>query len=149
LFVPVATNVTKSRVTGTEIRISYPVELSIWSPEIQASAEKAARRALKQQAEALLFRRLEDLARVHGFHYKSVAVKRLKSRWGSCGPQADITLNIFLMQLPWSLIDYVLLHELVHTKVHNHGRDFWSLFETCLPEAKKLRKQLRDHQPAF
>lgn len=149
LFVPVATNVTRSRVTGTEIRISYPSQQAISTPEVQESAEKAARRALKQQAEALLYQRLEDLARVHGFSYKSVSVKRLKSRWGSCGPQADITLNIFLMQLPWQLIDYVLLHELVHTKIHNHGPDFWKLFERCLPEAKKLRKQLRNYQPAF
>ncbi len=149
LFVPVATSVTKSRINGTEIRISYPTQQQISSPSIQAIAEKAARRALKKQAEALLFRRLEDLAHTHGFRYKSVSVKRLKSRWGSCGPQADVTLNIFLMQLPWQLIDYVLIHELVHTKVHNHGQDFWNLFETVLPDAKKYRKQLRTYQPAF
>lgn len=149
LFVPAAASVAKTRVTGTEIRISYPSQKPIDTPEVQAAAEKAARRALKQQAEALLFKRLEDLARVHDFRYTSVTVKRLKSRWGSCGPHADITLNIFLMQLPWQLIDYVLVHELVHTKVHNHGSDFWSLFESCMPNAKKLRKELRNYQPAF
>lgn len=149
LFVPAAATVAKSRIKGTEIRISYPSEQQITAPSVQAAAERAARRALKQQAEALLFRRLEDLANAHGFKYRSVSVKRLKSRWGSCGPQADITLNIFLMQLPWSLIDYVLIHELVHTQIHNHGPDFWKRFEASLPGAKNYRKQLRTHQPAF
>lgn len=139
----------KTRLNGTVIRITYPASSRISSSSVQEAAERAARRALKRQADALLPQRLDDLAKQHGYSYRSVSTKRLKSRWGSCGPKGDIILNIFLMQLPWYLIDYVLIHELVHTKAHNHGLEFWKMFEASLPDAKKCRKELRSYQPAF
>ena len=53
------------------------------------------------------------------------------------------------MQLPWALIDYVLLHELSHTKALHHGPDFWKVFEAVLPGAKQRRKELKDFKPAI
>jgi predicted metal-dependent hydrolase len=87
------------------------------------------------------------LASQTGFSYASVGVKQLKSRWGSCNTQREIVLNLFLMQLPWKLIDYVLVHELTHTKVMRHGAPFWHEMERHLPHAKSLRKQMADYQP--
>ena len=92
---------------------------------------------------------LQQLADQYGFAYNSVSMKQLKARWGSCSHKRDITLNIFLMQLPWQLIDYVLVHELVHTKVLHHGQDFWTSFAACLPDAKKRRSELRAYHPYF
>jgi hypothetical protein len=51
------------------------------------------------------------------------------------------------MQLPWHLIDYVLLHELVHTKHLHHGKDFWDEFKIALPEARKLQKEMHGYKP--
>ena len=76
-----------------------------------------------------------------------MAVKRLKSRWGSCDQHTNIILNIFLMQLPWECIDYVLLHELTHTNVLHHGPDFWLAMTQVLPNVTQLRKAMRDYQP--
>lgn len=59
---------------------------------------------------------------------------------GKLHKSKDITLNTFLMTLPWNLIDYVLIHELVHTKVLHHGVQFWEEFDRCLPNAKQYRK---------
>lgn len=138
-----------TRNTGIELRVTYPSRFTPASPEVQTAARRAAARMLKVQAEQLLPQRLASLADKHGFSFKSVSVRQLKSRWGSCNHQREIVLNLFLMQLPWDLIDYVLLHELTHTEHLNHGPGFWARFESVLPGAKQKRKALRAHKPAI
>ncbi len=140
---------TKTRVTPTEIRVTYPQDTSVNTTLVQEATKKAALRALKQEGEALLPRRLHELAAKHGFTFRSASLKRLKARWGSCTHQQDIVLNIFLMQLPWQLIDYVLVHELVHTEVLHHGEAFWERFARCTPKPKTLRKELKNYHPYF
>jgi predicted metal-dependent hydrolase len=51
------------------------------------------------------------------------------------------------MQLPWDCIDYVLLHELTHTKVMRHGSVFWEAMAAVLPNVIEMRKRMRDHHP--
>lgn len=136
-----------SRVTHTEIRISHPASHTYTDHAVQKIAQKASIKALYKEAETLLPQRLHTLAEQRGFTYKSVSVKQLKSRWGSCNSDQEITLNVFLMQLPWHLIDYVLLHELTHTRIMQHGTPFWEELERHLPNAKGLRKQISAYQP--
>lgn len=136
-----------SRVSENSVTITYPSQLQASDDEVQKVARKACFRALRAQAEQLLPQRLAALATVHGFEYKSVSIKRLKSRWGSCDHQKNIVLNLFLMQLPWELIDYVLLHELTHTNILRHGKDFWQAMDKVLPGTVQLKKRLRDQQP--
>jgi predicted metal-dependent hydrolase len=136
-----------SRIVSTEIIVKYPLVQAINDDDVQLSAARASLKALRYQAEALLPRRLVELSIKHGFSYGQVSIKKLKSRWGSCDSQQNIVLNFFLMQLPWELIDYVLLHELAHTKVLRHGPDFWELLESLSPKAKTLRKQINTYQP--
>lgn len=138
-----------SRVLPTEIRVTHPHHLQASDIDLQDKARKASVRALKQEAEQLLPRRLRQLADFYGFDYNTVSVKPLKSRWGSCSSQQDIVLNIYLMQLPWYLIDYVLVHELTHTKIMQHGAPFWDEMEKHLPNAKVLRQEINRHQPVL
>lgn len=138
-----------SRIIANEVRISFP---AIYSPEdrvVQLAAHKASIRALRKEASTLLPQRLEALSSQTGYTYKNVSIKQLKSRWGSCNSNQEITLNLFLMQLPWHLIDYVLVHELTHTKVMQHGSPFWQAMEEYMPDAKQLRKQMSNYQPAL
>ena len=141
-----ATQVSQRLVSQT-IRVSIPPHTPITNPAVQAAARRGATKALRQESEALLPIRLRQLAKQHSFVFSTVSVKQLRSRWGSCTDKQHITLNLFLMQLPWPLIDYVLLHELTHTKHLHHGPDFWSTLEACLPTSKILRKQLRVYRP--
>ncbi|MBX4190465.1 M48 family metallopeptidase [Candidatus Saccharibacteria bacterium] len=115
--------------------------------DVQSKAKAAAERALKKEANVLLGARLEELSKRHGFKYHGFKVKRLSSRWGSCSNQAEITLNYFLVQLPWRLIDYVIVHELAHTVYHNHSREFWDLVERTLPDARARRKEVKTYRP--
>jgi predicted metal-dependent hydrolase len=147
-FLPkIDTTKPNSRISGSSILVSYPVSLNIEDEPVQTIAEKACIKALRKQAEALLPQRLAILADKHGFTYNSVGIKNLKSRWGSCDQNKDIVLSLFLMQMPWDLIDYVILHELTHTNVLRHGPPFWSEMERVLPPAKAFRKELRAYQP--
>ncbi len=149
VFVSKDINKPSSRIKANEIVISYPESLNITDIVIQKSALTASKKALKLQAEQLLPQRLDALSIQHGFSYNTVSVRQLKSRWGSCDQKKHITLNYFLMQLPWHLIDYVLIHELTHTEILRHGPDFWKVIESKLPDAKKLRKEIRRYQPVF
>jgi predicted metal-dependent hydrolase len=136
------------RVANGQVRILFdPVKES--SDLVQERALKGAYRALKKEAAALLPQRTKTLADKYGFSYQNLSVKQMRSRWGSCSQQKNLSLNIFLMQLPWRLIDYVIIHELVHTKVLNHGKDFWHEMQRCLPNVAQLRKEIRQHKPNF
>jgi predicted metal-dependent hydrolase len=137
------------RVQSSLVIVSHHTSQIVSQADVQQAAYEASVRALRRQAEQLLPQRLATLAAAHGFDYKSVRIKRLKSRWGSCDQSTNIVLNLFLMQLPWELIDYVLLHELVHTRVLRHGPDFWRAMEAVSPDVKTRRQALRQYRPAL
>jgi len=139
----------RTRLTADEAQVYYPSGQAWQDEAVQRAAEKVAVRALKQVAEDVLPPRVQALAIEHGFSYHSVGVKRLKARWGSCDSQKRITLNLFLVQLPDELIDYVLLHELTHTKVMRHGPPFWEAMDEHVPRLSELRKAVRAHQPTL
>lgn len=139
----------RTRVTPTKLVVSLKPSENSSDTAVQKRAEAAALRALKKEASVLLPPRLKSLAEKHGLPYKSVVVKNLKRRWGSCDAYGNITLNLFLMQLTWQQIDYVLCHELSHTKHMNHGANFWAELERMLPDARMIAKRVRHIQPAL
>lgn len=143
---PVTAKVT-SRVSDSVVRITHPVACTVQDNTVQTVAEKASIRALRQQAESTLPGRLRQLAQQHGFDYRSVQVKQLTGRWGSCDAQKNIILNLFLMELPWTLVDYVLLHELTHTNILRHGPDFWVAMRQVLPDVQVRRKAIKAYRP--
>ena len=132
-----------TRITSTEIIISLPAEMSEDSPAAQKIIKTACEKALRAEADILLVQRIEQLAIKHGLPYKTVTIKKMKSRWGACDNRQNITLNSYLMQLDWSLIDYVICHELSHTKHQHHQAGFWALVGEICPDYKSLRKSLK------
>lgn len=108
---------------------------------------KGINKALRTQAKAYLPRRLQQLADQHGFSFQRTRFGNAGTRWGSCSSEGTISLNISLMQLPFNLIDYVLIHELCHTRQMNHSQSFWLLVEGICPDYKLLRRQLKQFHP--
>jgi predicted metal-dependent hydrolase len=133
----------KTRLLTNQIIIKLPISVDWDGDEAQIHARKASERALKKEAENLLPQRLEILANKHKINYRSCNVKKLKSRWGSCDSRKNIVLNIYLIQLDWKLIDYVILHELNHTYHQHHQSTFWESMENLLPHSKEYRKALK------
>jgi predicted metal-dependent hydrolase len=111
---------------------------------------------LRKEARAYLPAELRRLAETHGFRYNRLAIRKSRTRWGSCSSKKNINLSLFLMILPPHLIEYVLLHELCHTVEMNHGPRFWELLNRYTDgRAKALQKELRGYhiprppQPRF
>ena len=142
-------NGTKTNVRAAAVVVTHGANQHPEDSDVQAAAQAACWRALKKQSEQLLAKRLNELAATYGFTYRSISIKRMKTRWGSCDQNKNIVFNLFLVQLPWEFIDYVILHELTHTRALHHGPDFWRQFEAVLPGARALRKQMRAYQPAL
>jgi predicted metal-dependent hydrolase len=99
------------------------------------------------QAIDTLFSRLEELAKIHNFQYARASIRNQKTKWGSCSAKNNISLNINLIRLPVQLRDYIILHELVHTRIKNHSRKFWSELDKYVAgSAKELSKKLRSYR---
>jgi predicted metal-dependent hydrolase len=93
-----------------------------------------------------LVNRLNELSEQHGFCYNKVFVKNQKTIWGSCSSQNNINLNMKLVRLPDEMIDYVLLHELVHTRIKNHSKAFWAELNEFVGDAKEMNKKINEYK---
>lgn len=93
-------------------------------------------------ARRIIVQRLEALAEQHGFSFHRVFVRNQKTRWGSCSMQNNINLNVHLICLPPDLMDYVILHELVHTRIKDHSKQFWNSLAQCTADPKALDREL-------
>lgn len=99
--------------------------------------------ALRKKAKAYIPDRVAELADEFGFQYNEVRIKNITSRWGSCSSKKNLNFSLHLMQFEKKYIDYVILHELCHTKQMNHGPKFWALVEKVCPGGKQIDKEMR------
>lgn len=101
---------------------------------------------LRVEAKATLPPRVEELAQRYGFQYGKVTIRATKSKWGSCSAKCDISLSLFLMKLPQHLRDYIIIHELSHTRHHNHSAAFHALVDKILEGRERaLHKELKGY----
>ncbi|MGB5421030.1 MAG: YgjP-like metallopeptidase domain-containing protein [Desulfobacterales bacterium] len=98
-----------------------------------------------EEARKILVQKLKTLAERHGFKVGNVSVRKQKTRWGSCSVDNNISLNINLIHLPQQLMSYVILHELLHTRIKNHGRQFWKELDDLVGDARMLRSRLNEY----
>lgn len=89
--------------------------------------------------------RLNYYADLYQLNYQQVRLKMQKTLWGSCSGVNNINLNYLLIMAPMNVIDYVIVHELAHTKIKNHSKDFWQLVESMLPKYKASKSWLKEH----
>lgn len=111
----------------------------------KSDLEKQVVRALRERAVVFLPERLSEVSDMMGTSYKKVTIRNTSSRWGSCSSENSISLSVWLMLLPEKLVDYVLVHELAHTRFKNHRLEFWQEVEKWVPNHKDLRKELKKY----
>ncbi len=134
---------------GQQIIVKLPAGISPNNPIIARKIRDTTISALKLEAKSHLPRRLDFLANKYGFNYNNVKFSHASSRWGSCSSKGTISLNIALMKLPFELIDYIIIHELSHTKQMNHSPEFWKLVGLIDPNYKIHRKKLKLLTPSI
>lgn len=135
-----------NRVGNGIIQIFIPERVNHELPKVQEFIKKTLIDVMRWEAKIYLPKRLGELAEKHGFRYQDISIKNTKTRWGSCSSANNINLNLHLMRVPEHLIDYVLLHELSHTVVKNHGEKFWLLLEQCYPNSRKADKEMNNYR---
>lgn len=130
--------------------IACPAHADFTTDRVQTLVKNAVMRAMRKKAEEYLPPLVQYWSSLFDLPYNKVTISKARSRWGSCSSKRDISLSFYLMLLPAHLMDYVILHELAHTREMNHGPKFWELLNQLTDDkALALRKELRIHRPVF
>jgi predicted metal-dependent hydrolase len=99
----------------------------------------------RKQAAQILNERVAWMASRHGFHYQQVKITSAKTRWGSCNGKESLCFPWRLVMAPLPVIDYVVVHELAHTRERNHGKSFWKIVMSIQPDYKQKIQWLKSH----
>lgn len=143
-------------ITGTQLKamrtdrilhVTIPKNMTVEDTQVQTTIREMVVKILRREANHYLPKRLRYLADGHNFYYTKVRFSHASSRWGSCSSNGTISLNIALMNIPFELIDYVLLHELCHTEEMNHSQAFWQKMGEVCPNFAMYRKSLKKYSP--
>lgn len=99
----------------------------------------------KNQAKRVITERTEMFAKENGFTYKRIRITNAKTRWGSCSSKGSLNFTWRLVMAPQQVIDYVVVHELIHLKVRNHSKEYWNKVIQIMPDYKERRTWLHDN----
>ncbi len=97
----------------------------------------------KERARELISERARTLAGKYGLAYEKIRIGSARTRWGSCSGTGTLSFSWRLVMAPPEVVDYVVIHELMHTKVRNHSTKFWQKVASVMPDYKRQAAWLR------
>jgi predicted metal-dependent hydrolase len=121
--------------------------IAVRVPGDQTNLRPAIEWALREEAKRMLPPQLLALAAAHGLSVTRATIRNQRSRWGSCSPSGRIALNFRLVQMPLSVREYILLHELMHLRHPDHSRRFWSAVQSVCPAFRDAERWLKKTGP--
>ena len=149
------------RITLTGLGAEYPVHLAggrgrlradlqggvlvlrgTWGAAEPVAARKVLLRWLMTHAATAIEARLHLLSERGGFRFRALQLRRQRTRWGSCSSRGVISLNVCAVFQPPEVLDYLLIHELAHTRHMNHSAEFWDTVENWCPRWQRLDREL-------
>jgi predicted metal-dependent hydrolase len=147
--VPAPVPAVRIRYSSVEkvVSLEYPMEIPIEMPEIQKGLKRVIEGVLRFEAKRFLPMRAVELASKMGYQINRVTIKNNKTNWGSCSNLKNINLNLHLMRLPDRVIDFIIVHELVHTVIPNHGPKFKATMKRYFPDVNELEKEIKKIRP--
>ena len=126
-----------SIVTHQRLSLTFDGNNFCLAKSILPKAKQVFIRWYKAQALAMISRRVAFLAVQNNFMYKKIRISSARTRWGSCSTNGTLSFTWRLVLAPPEVIDYVVIHELVHTHIRNHSPKFWHKVAEILPAYKK------------
>ncbi len=124
--------------------IYIPSRIEILSEETQTTIREMIKQAMRFEAKRILPQKTAFFAQKFGLDFNQVKINKSVGRWGSCSRKKNINFSLYLMLLPEKYIDYIVLHELAHTKELNHSEKFWKLLSSfCGEDAKKISREVK------
>jgi predicted metal-dependent hydrolase len=106
-------------------------------------AEATFTRWYKAQARQVIEERVARYAALHGYKYGHIRISSARRRWGSCSARGDLSFTFRLVMAQLEVVDYVVVHELVHLKTKNHSKAFWAGVAQIMPDYKQHVRWLK------
>ena len=108
-------------------------------------AEKLFIQWYKKEALRVYGERITHFKKTTGIISNHLRISNARKRWGSCSSRGNLFINWRLIMAKQSIIDYVIIHELIHVEEKNHGKKFWHKVENLLPGYKMCKKWLKEN----
>ncbi len=120
------------------------------SSEIAAALEKAQKKELDlkrtdEELKKLISSIVEIISSDLKININNLYFRRMKSKWGSCSPNMNLTINTLLKYLPDNLIQYVIFHEMIHVIQRKHNEHFWRIISTKFDNYEEKEKELFEY----
>ena len=100
---------------------------------------------LKKELRKKVILYLEKFSKELEIHYKKVYIRMQKTKWASCSSKDNLSFNLILVSLPEELIEYVVLHEVIHLKESTHNKNFWKLVKKYVPDYEERETLLAEY----
>jgi hypothetical protein len=130
--------------------------LVFWGNRFYLNSADAAEKGIfyfvswyKTKAKQHLRQRVDFFSQKFNLRANKVTITSAEKRWGSCSADDNLSFSFRLMMAPPDIIDYVIVHELMHIKEKNHSAAFWKLIEVVMPEYKIHRRWLKENHHKF
>jgi predicted metal-dependent hydrolase len=128
-------------------RNGFVVDLPHWAgPDADHLVASELQHWLKQRARRDVKETATNYGNRFGLFPQSIRVSDFTHGWGSCGAEGNILINWQLIFAPKKVLDYVVLHELVHLRHRSHRAEFWALLGQIAPDFQASRSWLERHQ---
>jgi predicted metal-dependent hydrolase len=123
--------------TESKFKVTLPSRLNN-QVALKVTFENFIRQKAKERIEPII----KKLSKKTGLEYANLKFMKLEKRWGSCTPANTIIINYNAIKLPFSLIEYLVVHELVHTKIKSHSKEFWAELSKHITNWKELDEKM-------
>lgn len=134
----------RNKVILSDRQITFFLSNLVSDPKSQKYITDKIQKLYQKELAKIINKRLQYYSENTGLKYSTFQIKNLRSKWGSCDRHKNLSFSLYLMGQDIDLIDYVVLHELVHTKYMNHQQKFWAYIEERMPDYRQRRTQLKD-----
>lgn len=129
-----------------KLTLWVPSRINVAEPRLQQIFRENVQAVMRVEAKRVIKQKVAYFAQKHHLTFNEVKINKSKTRWGSCSGKKNLNFSLFTMLLPERFIDYIVLHELAHTKEMNHSPAFWELLSLlCGEDAKQLSREVKNY----